>query len=128
MSRPVDSSKARNYLKKAEDSLHMAEIAIREQKYDNAVMSAVHSAINALDALATSHLGKRASGAHTDAMSLVKGVLTAAEYQELQKQFTSLLSLKNASEYQPDLMKANDAQNALRWAERIVSRVKEKLK
>lgn len=128
MTRPVDSSKAKNYLKKAEDSLHMVRIAIREDKYDNAVMSAVHSAINAIDALATSHLGKRASGAHTDAMSLVKGILGPSEYQEVQKQFTSLMSLKNASEYQPDLMKASDAQNALKWSERIVSRVKEKLK
>ena len=104
MTRAVDSSKAKNYLKKAEDSLHMARIAIRESKYDNAVMSAVHSAINALDAIATSHLSKRASGAHTDALSLVKGIFGPAEYQEIQKQFTSLLSLKNASEYQPDLM------------------------
>jgi uncharacterized protein (UPF0332 family) len=127
MTRAVDSSKAKNYLKKADDSLHMARLAIRERKYDNAVMSAVHSAINALDALTTSHLGKRASGAHTDVLSLVKGIFSGTEYQDIQKQFTSLMSMKNASEYQPDLMEEADAQKSVKWAERIVAKVKEKL-
>jgi len=126
MTRSIDRSKAKNYLKKAEDSLYMANIAVKEGKYDNAVMSAIHGAINALDALTTSYLGKRASGAHTDVMSLVKGIFTPAEYQDVQKQFTSLLSLKNASEYQPDLMEKSNAENAVKWAERIISRVKEK--
>lgn len=127
MTKGIDSSKAKNYLKKAEDSLYMAKIATKEGKYDNAVMSAVHSAINALDALTTSYLGKRASGAHTDVLSLVKGLFSAGEFQDVQKQFTSLLSLKNASEYQPDLMEESDAKNAVKWAERIVGKVKEKM-
>lgn len=126
MTRSIDSSKAKNYLKKAEDSLYMANIAVKEGKYDNAVMSAIYGAINALDALTTSYLGKRASGAHTDVMSLVKGIFTPAEYQDVQKQFISLLSLKNASEYQPDLMEESKAENAVKWAERIISRVREK--
>ena len=99
MTRSIDSSKAKNYLKKAAVSLYMANIAVKEGNYDTAVMSAIHGAINALDALTTSYLDKRASGAHTDVMSLVKGIFTPAEYQDVQKQFTSLLSLKNASEY-----------------------------
>lgn len=127
MTRAVDSSKAKNYLRKADDSLYMARVAIREGKYDNAVMSAVHSAINALDALTTLHLGKRASGAHTDVLSLIKGIFTSAEYQDIQKQFTSLMSKKNASEYQPDLMEEDDAEKSVKWAERIVAKVKEKI-
>jgi HEPN domain-containing protein len=127
MTRGIDSSKAKNYLKKAEDSLYMAKIATKEGKYDNAVMSAVHSAIIALDGLTTSYLSKRTSGAHTDVLSLVKGVFSAGEFQDVQKQFTSLLSLKNASEYQPDLMEETDAKNAIKWAERIIVKVKEKM-
>lgn len=127
MTRSIDSSKAKNYLRKAEDSLYMAKIATKEGKYDNAVMSAVHSAINALDALTTSYLNKRASGSHTDVLSLVKGIFDPSEYRDVQRQFTSLLSLKNASEYQPDFMDEGDAKNAVKWVERIVSKVKEKL-
>jgi hypothetical protein len=104
MTRPVDQNKARNYLKKAGDSLYLAKIAVREGRNDSAAMNAIHATINVLDALTTSYLGKRSSGAHADVLSLLKGIFSANEYQEIQKQFTSLLSLKNASEYQPDLM------------------------
>jgi len=128
MTRAIDARKAMNYLTKAENSLRMAKIAIREKAYDNAVMSAIHGAINALDALTVSYLGKRASGTHTDVLSLIKGILDADEYEEVKKQFSSLLSMKNVSEYQPDLMGSSDAEKSVKWAERIVSRVKSKLK
>jgi len=72
----------------------MAKIAIKEKAYDNPAMSAIHSAINALDALTTSYLGKRASGEHTNALALIKGILTQKEYAETEKQFGSLLSLE----------------------------------
>ncbi len=128
MTRIVDSGRGKDYFAKAEDSLRMARIAIRERAYDNAVMSAVHSAINALDALAVSHLGRRASGAHTDVPALVKGSFSPTEYVEIRKQFTSLLSMKNASEYQPDPMDRTDAERSVKWAERIVNKVKERLR
>lgn len=128
MTRPVDVSKATNFMRKATGSLNMAKIAIGEEQYDNAVMSAVHSAINALDAITTMYFGKRASGAHTDVLSLVKGIFNAEEFRDLQKQFTSLLSMKNASEYQPELMSKADAERAVKWAERIHDKAKEKLK
>ena len=113
MTRAIDAAKGRDYLAKAENSLRMAKIAIREKAYDNAVMSAVHSAINALDAVAVSYLGKRASGSHTDVLVLVKGIFSPAEHEDMRKQFTSLLSMKNASEYQPDLMDEGDGNCAL---------------
>jgi hypothetical protein len=49
------------------------------------------------------------------------------EYKEIEKQFTSLINLKNASEYEPVLMKKEDAEKAIKWSERIISKVKEKL-
>jgi hypothetical protein len=57
----------------------------------------------------------------------MKGIFDPNEYRDIQKQFTSIPSLKNASEYQPDLMAASDAQNALKWAERIVNKVKSEI-
>ena len=128
MTRPVDSEKAKNYLKKAEGSLAMAKIALNHREYDNAVMSAVHGAINGLDALTTLYLGKRASGTHSDVLALVSGIFTPTEYREIQKQFTSLTSLKNASEYQPILMSKDQAEKSITWSERILAKVKVRVK
>ncbi len=41
MTRFVDQSKAANYLIKAENSLRIAKIALKEKAYDTAVMDAV---------------------------------------------------------------------------------------
>ena len=128
MTRASDSSRGRDFLTKAENSLRMAKIAIREKAYDNAAMSAIHASINALDALTTSYIGKRASGEHTNTLSLIKGILSHKEYAEIAKQFGSLLSLKNAAEYQPNLMSQAEAEMSVKWAERIVSRLKEKIR
>jgi uncharacterized protein (UPF0332 family) len=127
MTRSIDPRKATDYITKAENSLRMAKIALDEKAYDNAVMSAVHSAINALDALTTSYLSKRASGAHTDVLLLIKGIFPPQEYNDVKKQFSSLISKKNESEYQPDLMSHKDAENSIKSAQRILDKVKTKL-
>lgn len=125
--RAVDSNRSRDYLTKAENSLRMARIALEQGAYDNAVMSSVHSAINSLDALTTSYLGKRSSGSHTDVMMLIKGIFDAKGHSDIAKQFASLMSLKNASEYQPDLMEKGDAEKSVLQAARIFTRAKAKL-
>ena len=125
--RGVDPSEATNYLTKSEEFLEMAKLAAQNAKYNSAVTGAVHSAISALDALTTSYKGRRASDDHTQALSLVKGIFSPQEYREIKRQFTSLIDKKNAAEYQPDLMEPNDAQDSVKWAERIVSRVKKRL-
>lgn len=91
-------------------------------------MSAIHSAINALDALTTSYLNKRASGSHTDVLGLIKSIFPPKEYNDVKKQFTSLIGKKNETEYQPDLMSQKDAQNAVKCAERILAKVKAQIK
>jgi len=96
--------------------------------HDSAVVNAVHCAISALDALTTSFKGKRASGQHTEVLSLIQGIFPSQEYEEIKKQFTSLIGKKNASEYQPDLMEPKEAEDSVRWAERILTKVKAKLK
>jgi HEPN domain-containing protein len=127
MTRDIDPKKASGYLIKAINSLEIAKIAMQKEAYDNAVMNAVHSSINALDALATSRKAKRASGQHTDVLILIKGILSPQEYKDVEKQFKLLLDLKNASEYQPDLMSRKDAENSLKLSERILEKVKAKM-
>jgi HEPN domain-containing protein len=127
MVKSVDRTKAFGYITKAEKSLRVAKFALGDEAYDAAIMNAVHSAINALDALTTSSVGKRSSGSHTEVLSLLKGILPSKEYVEIEKQFKPLLGLKNASEYQPVFMTVKDAQNSLKCAERILAKVKAKI-
>lgn len=127
MTRDLDKQKYVGYITKAENSLKISKIALTEGAYDAAVMNAVHSAINALDALTTYFLGKRSSGQHADPPSLTKSILTPQEQGEIEKQYKSLISLKNASEYQPDMMSPKEAENSIKWAERILDKIKVKL-
>ena len=126
MTRDIDPKKAPSYITKSEEFLEMAKLAVQNAKYNSAVTSAIHSAISALDALTTSYKGKRASDDHTEVLSLVKGIFAPQEYQEIKRQFTSLIDKKNASEYQPDLMEPKDAQDSVKWAERILEKAKKK--
>lgn len=127
MARSVDQGRASDYITKAEEFLKTANDALQNNRYNSAVMNAIHSAINALDAMTTSFKGKRASDDHTEVLSLIQGILPSSQYEEIRKQFTSLISKKNASEYQPDLMDEKDAREAIKLAERIHSKVKAKL-
>ncbi|MDE1764756.1 MAG: HEPN domain-containing protein [Thaumarchaeota archaeon] len=127
MTRSVDQNKAKNYLIKAENALRIAKIALKEKAYDTAVMNAVHSSINTLDALTTRYSGKRSSGQHTDVINLIKGILTNDEFEYVKKQFSGLMDRKNESEYQPTLMNDKDAEDAIRRAERILDKIKAKL-
>lgn len=105
----------------------MAKLAAQNANYNSAVTSAIHSAISALDALTVSYKGKRGSDNHTETLSIVQGIFTPQEYQEIKRQFISIINKKNVVEYQPDLMMPKDAQDSLMRAERIVDKVKKKL-
>lgn len=67
--KPIDPSRAKDYLVKAENSLEIAKFALERHAYDSALINSVHSAINSLDALTASYLGKRSSSSHSDAFS-----------------------------------------------------------
>lgn len=123
MARSVDPSKSANYVIKAEELLKTARDSLTGRRYNSAVTNAVHSSINTLDALAVKFKGKRGSDDHTEVLELVKGILPPQQYEDIKKQFTFLISKKNASEYQPDLMTEKDANEAIKWAERILSKV-----
>lgn len=127
MSKPVDKRLHKNYLQKAEEMLDIAKYAVSQSKNNAAVTASVHSAINAIDALAVFYLGRRHSGGHEGALNTIKGAVTEAEFGDLAKQFGGLIALKNEAEYQPDLMKTSQARDAVTRASRILSKVKQKL-
>ncbi|MHB8602579.1 MAG: HEPN domain-containing protein [Nitrosotalea sp.] len=124
MARSIDPKKASNYLLKAEELLATANDSLKSKRYNSTVTNAVHSSINALDALTTKFKGKRGSADHTEVLSLAQGILPSPEYEEIRKQFVFLIDKKNTSEYQPDLMNDDDARKAIKLAERILVKVK----
>lgn len=127
MVRAVEKKLYKNYLKKAEEMLDIAEYAANKSKNNAAVTAAIHCAINAIDSLAVFYFGKRHSGKHEDALDVIKGALSEIEFRELVKQFSGLIELKNEAEYQPDLMERQQANDAIKRASRILSKVQEKL-
>lgn len=127
MTKSIDPKKAASYLTKSEEFLETAKIALQNAKYNSAVTNSIHSAISSLDALTTSYKGMRASDDHREVLSLVQGIFSPQEYNEIKKQFTFLIDKKNTSEYQPDLMEPNEAKNSVKTAQRILERIKKKL-
>ena len=127
MTKVVDKRKYIIYLKKAEDFIHAAEHSLKEDEYDPAVSSAVHSAINASDSLSVFYSSKRHDGKHEDALDTIKGILSNEEYKEISKQYSGLIELKNEAEYQPYHIGASHANDAVRRASRILTKVKGKL-
>ncbi len=127
MSKPLDKRLYKNYLQKAEEMLESAKYSLSTSKNNAAVTSCIHCAINALDALAVFYFGQRHSGSHEGALNAVKKALTSSEFAEMTKQFGGLMILKNQAEYQPILMRPQDASDAVKRASRILSKVKEKL-
>lgn len=122
MVKPVDKKLYRNYLQKAEEMLEMARYAVTSSKNNAAVVASIHCAINAMDALSVFYFGKRQSGMHETALDLLRGALSEGEFKEVSKQFGGLIELKNQAEYQPDLMDQRQAADAVRRAERILSK------
>jgi HEPN domain-containing protein len=127
MARSVDPKKASNYILKADEFLATANDSLKNKRYNSAITNAIHSSINALDALSTKFKGKRGSDDHTEVLVLVQGILPSPEYEEIRKQFVSLIDKKNISEYQLDLMNENDALKAIKLSERILTRVRVKI-
>ena len=127
MAKPVDKRLYKNYLQKSEEMLDVARYAADTSKNNAAVASSVHCAINAIDALAVFYFGRRHAGGHDEALDAIRGAFDENEFRDMAKQFIGLIGLKNEAEYQPELMKASQASDALRRASRILSKVKQKL-
>jgi len=126
MSRKVDQRLYVNYLIKAEQSLRIAELALKTKAFDAAVGNAIHSAINSLDSLTVFSLGKRTAGDHSHVLSLLKPIL-GKDYSDIEKQFGALIELKNSVEYQPDFASEKNAHLSISRARRILEKVKAKL-
>jgi hypothetical protein len=124
--RKLSPAKSGNFLKKAEELyLEMLE-ARRNGRFNSAVISAIHCGISASDAY-TVYLGgvRSASKDHGDAVRLLSTM--GVDAKVLSEHLRSLLEAKNAAEYEDRLFTSKEADLAVKHAERLYKRVREKL-
>jgi len=127
--RQVNKELYRNYLQKANENLEAAKESLQAKRWNAATINAVHSGINATDALTVFMIGVRHAGErHEDALSLLQTLnLQKDEVKTKSRQLSRLLSIKNASEYEERLIREKEAGKAVRDAERYVEWVKGRL-
>lgn len=119
----------RNFLKKAEE-LHESMMAAHAQRHWNScVITAIHCAISAIDALTVNRVGLRSAGdGHGDVVLLFSELgLDKSELDSKRQQLLSLLDVKNIAEYNDRLMTEADAEKAMKHCDRIYAWVKEKI-
>lgn len=130
ITRPVDKSLFKNYLEKAEECACTMEEAFEKERWNAAVINAVHCCISATDALTVFFRGQRHAGErHEDAIVLLQKIelerkLLAAKT----KQLSRVLRIKTAAEYEEKLMTKNDAEEAVRDAKRFFEWAKDTLR
>lgn len=127
--RTVTSSLSKNYLQKAQECFSSAQDAFAKNHWNSCIINAVHCGISAADALTVFHLGQRCMGErHNEVLELIRQIAIFQGKTDLNKkiqQLSSLLGFKNQAEYEEKLMTLNDADLALKHAERFLSWVKE---
>ena len=127
--RAVDRSKYKNYLQKADEFLATASAAFERGMYNACVLDSIHTVISAADALLVYVKGLRYAGTrHDEAVALFSKALPRdAALDKNVHRFGSIISIKTRAEYMEHLQKREEAESALRDAERFLAYIKEKL-
>ena len=124
--RSVSRAQASNYLRKAEQHLAESLEALSAERWDTAVLLAIHAAIAGMDAACVATAGVRsASQAHSDQPRLVRQLLPDNEHvQRATTQLEALIDRKNTVEYEARRCRPEDAQVSTRPAQRVVEWVR----
>ena len=115
----------KKYLVKSEEFLRAANDSFRRGDYDACTSAAVHSAINAVDALTSFYLQMRHAGeSHGDVMMLVRRVqLSPREIDRLTNHYSAMLKTKNIAEYEDRLLNGKEAEAVLKHLYRLRSMI-----
>ncbi len=117
--RPVSRPEAAQFMGKAEEFLDTAQEALEEGRYNAAAGNAVHSGINAVDAILGILTGQRASGQdHAQAVQLISVVPGVG--REASNHLRRILPLKTRAEYDPRPVSAADATRAVDQSHKLV--------
>ena len=118
--RSVSAAQARAYLAKAEEYLAAAADSLEARRLIAATSLAIHSAINAADAVTGVRLGRRAAGQdHDEALRLLGQ--SGADGAEMARHLSRLLPLKTRTEYDPDEIPLSTAEKAVERAGNCVA-------
>ena len=120
--RDEDKSVYGNFLKKAGEFLHAAAASFEKNEYNAASSNAVHVVISASDALCVYFLGRRSAGdSHEEAIALFNSLsLPTDEKEENARRISRVLGIKNMAGYESRLVFRQEAENAIRDADRFL--------
>ncbi|MFD5079005.1 HEPN domain-containing protein [Streptomyces sp. NPDC058371] len=110
-------------LRKAEEFLTVADIALSGDCFDAAVSLSVSAAINGSDVLCLEILGRYSTGkSHAEALSLLRkcGSAGATVSRHLQK----ALRVKTKAQYSPARCPGKEAEDTYKHAERLIEFIK----
>lgn len=115
-------SEARLCLSKAEQFFEQASLALDAERFDAALLNAIHAAISASDAVTVALAGRRSTDPdHQRSVDLLEETAASTpEIRERSRQLRTLLARKNAVEYESRPASARDARDGVERAARIV--------
>ena len=127
--RKVEQIKYKNYLARALEYAASMNRDFDGQMYSSCVLSAIHCAIAAADALCVYSKGLRHAGEdHREAVYLLTTIdQQGLEVQKNAKRFAEILSAKTDAEYGEELSTRKQAEHAKLAAERFFAFVKSRL-
>lgn len=115
-------TEARLYLSKAEQFLEQARVALGAERFDAALLNAIHAAISGGDAVTVALAGRRSTDPdHQRSVDLLEeAAASTPEIRERSRQLRTLLARKNTVEYESRPASARDARVGVERATRIV--------
>jgi HEPN domain-containing protein len=119
---PTRRGEARLYLSKAEQFLEQARLALDAERFDAALLNAIHAAISGGDAVTVALVGRRSTDPdHQRSVDLLEeAAASTPEIRERSRQLRTLLARKNAVEYESRPASARDARDGVERSARIV--------
>lgn len=120
---PAARREAGRYLAKAEEFLAEAHAALGDRRSDAAMLTAIHAAISAADAVTVALAGRRSADPdHQRAADLLEQVGgPSPEVRGKARQLRQLLSRKNLVEYESRRATAKEAADGVERAARFVA-------
>ncbi len=123
----VPRSRARVYLRRAEELLRAADWGLEEGYANVAAVNFVHASISAADAFLVQQLGQRSSGAdHHEVLNLLASA-TSPERRVIGQHLQRVLDRKNEVEYQDREVTLGDAKELGKHAHRLIETVRRTL-
>lgn len=119
--RSVDRSRAKDYLKRAEECKDLMLNAFELGKWNACIINAIHCAISSADAICIFKLGVRnASERHADAIALFSSIKPESEeIKRNVRHLSMLLNIKTNAEYGERLFTKKEAEESIKHAERL---------